>query len=718
MTPSAGRFIAGRYILEERLGEGAMGTVWRAHDQLLDRRVALKEVLLDAAIDEYEMMDRHERMKREARTAARLNHPNIVTVYDVIENDGYPWIVMEFVAARSLHQILVSAGPLAPVRAARIGQQLLAALAAAHKAGVLHRDVKPSNVLIAPEISVDGRRGERAVLTDFGIAQFEGDDRLTLAGTVVGTQGFIAPERMQGASATPASDLWSLGATLYQAVEGHGPYERVDVRTSSYAILYEDAPPAASAGRLGPLLIALLQRDPGRRPLAREAARMFADLLTPMPGAPEREDTQPSVLPPPPAPPPPAWSPSPRSPLSGQPTQTWPSRSGQAAAPQAAAPQGAATQAAAPQASATPQASAAQASAPRAATPATGPRDAGPQGAPTQAAQLSAAGPPASGLPASGPPAAGPPVPPGGGAGTAAGAPEHAAGLLGQLDREAGHAPRPGRRGHGRGLARKPVLIAAGSAGAAAIAVAVLLFAAHPFSGPNRPAAATRPASSAAASPASAPSAPASSAPASSASASSAATTGTSGSLPTTAPTAGPSAAVVKAINDHTGMPAGYQAHTVRVPGGKTGGFSIGTPPGWTVSPAMGQSTFQYALDSQTYLEIDLAQHTTGNMVAQANSLARQDRATYPGYQRIAGSPPKPFILSATILGTPGALWQFDFGPSPAALRRVDILLFTWHQQSYTITMTAPAGSNDSLWNTKTLVLMTAMLHTFKPLAA
>jgi len=225
MPPMTGRVIAGRYLLAQPIGRGAMGMVWRAHDQLLDREVAVKEVILSASIGADERRNAYQRTLREARTAARLSHRGVVTVYDVAEEDGRPWIVMELVPSRSLDQVLMTEGPMKALRAGRVGQQLLAALAAAHAAGVLHRDVKPSNVLIAVDRS-GGGWDERAVLTDFGIAQFEGDPRLTQTGMVMGSPGFTAPERIRGGDATPASDLWSLGATIYAAVEGRGPYEQ------------------------------------------------------------------------------------------------------------------------------------------------------------------------------------------------------------------------------------------------------------------------------------------------------------------------------------------------------------------------------------------------------------------------------------------------------------------------------------------------------------
>src|SRR3984885_2178529 len=271
MTPLAdtGRVIAGRYRLEAPIGRGAMGIVWRARDQLLDRDVAVKEVQMADTLTADERANAYQRTLREAKTAARLSHPGVVSVYDVADDDGRPWIVMELVNARSLDQVLAVEGPLSPLQTAEIGRQLLSALSVAHNAGVLHRDVKPSNVLLSQE--------GRAVLTDFGIATFQGDPKLTQTGMVMGSPGFTAPERIRGGDATPASDLWSLGATLYAAVQGRGPYEqRGGAITTMSAIINEDAPVAAHAGRLAPVIEALLRRDPSSRPPAPAAARMFA----------------------------------------------------------------------------------------------------------------------------------------------------------------------------------------------------------------------------------------------------------------------------------------------------------------------------------------------------------------------------------------------------------------------------------------------------------
>ena len=287
MPPMTGRVIAGRYNLQHPIGRGAMGVVWRARDQLLDRDVAVKEVVISALIGADERHNAYQRTLREARTAARLSHRGVVTVYDVAEEDGRPWIVMELIQSQSLDQLLTVHGRLPAARACAIGQQLLSALAAAHTAGVLHRDVKPSNVLIANS-KVGDSWEERAVLTDFGIAQFEGDPRLTQTGMVMGSPGFTAPERIRGGDATPASDLWSLGATIYAAVEGRGPFEqRGGAITTMSAIINEDAPIAPHAAQLAPLIAALLRRDPSARPSAASAVRLFAQVLPQLTDAPE-----------------------------------------------------------------------------------------------------------------------------------------------------------------------------------------------------------------------------------------------------------------------------------------------------------------------------------------------------------------------------------------------------------------------------------------------
>lgn len=252
-----GRLLAGRYRLESVVGRGAMGTVWRARDETLGRDVAIKEVVLLDGLSDEERANRHRRTLREARASAALSHPGVVTVHDVVDEDDRPWIVMELVRARSLQEILDEGGPLPPARAAEIGRQIAGALRAAHAMGVLHRDVKPANVLVAED--------DRAVLTDFGIAQLAGDATLTGTGLLIGSPAYMAPERVNGDPAIPASDMWALGATLYAATEGRAPHHRGDAVAVLAAIVTKDVPPPRNAGPLAPVLAGLLERDPARR---------------------------------------------------------------------------------------------------------------------------------------------------------------------------------------------------------------------------------------------------------------------------------------------------------------------------------------------------------------------------------------------------------------------------------------------------------------------
>ncbi|MFI6521689.1 serine/threonine-protein kinase [Spirillospora sp. NPDC050679] len=263
------RLIAGRYELLELLGRGGMGAVWRARDRTLDREVAVKEVTLPRGLDPAQVERVHARTFREARSAARLDHPGIVTVHDVVEEDGRPWIVMRLVRAPALDEVIRREGPLPPARAAAIGLDLLAALRAAHAAGVVHRDVKPGNVLLPPD---------RAVLTDFGIATMAGDETLTQTGAVVGSPAYLAPEQARHQKATPASDLWSLGATLYAAVEGRPPYQRPDVWGVMAALLADDPDPPRNAGPLLPVLQGLLRKDPAQRTHPDEAERLLRQI--------------------------------------------------------------------------------------------------------------------------------------------------------------------------------------------------------------------------------------------------------------------------------------------------------------------------------------------------------------------------------------------------------------------------------------------------------
>ncbi|MEU8798634.1 serine/threonine-protein kinase [Spirillospora sp. NPDC048819] len=268
--------IAGRYELAEILGRGGMGAVWRARDRTLGREVAVKEVSLPDGLDGAQVERVYARTFREARSAARLDHPGIVTVYDVVEEDGRPWIIMQLIRAESLDRVIAREGPQAPGRVAEIGLDLLDALRAAHAAGVVHRDVKPGNVLLPPG---------RAVLTDFGIATVAGDETLTQAGAVLGSPAYLAPEQAGHQRATPASDLWSLGATLYAAVEGRAPYSRPDLWGVMAALLAEEPDPLRLAGPLTPVIQGLLRKNPDERTAPDEVGRMLRRITQgPVPG--------------------------------------------------------------------------------------------------------------------------------------------------------------------------------------------------------------------------------------------------------------------------------------------------------------------------------------------------------------------------------------------------------------------------------------------------
>jgi serine/threonine protein kinase len=252
----SGRLVGGKYRLIEVLGEGAIGVVWRAHDESLSRDVAIKEIRFPSGLDDDQIVSLRARTLREARAAARLSHPGIVTVHEVVRQDERPWIVMELIHGRTLAQVIKQDGPQSPRRVAEIGAQILAGLRAAHAAGVVHRDVKPSNVMLD---------GDRTVLTDFGIAALDGGTVLTQTGAMLGTPAFMAPEQARGTLATPASDLWSLGATMYAAVEGQPPFEGETVATVLVTLLTVDPPPPRRAGPLAPVIAGLLAKEPGMR---------------------------------------------------------------------------------------------------------------------------------------------------------------------------------------------------------------------------------------------------------------------------------------------------------------------------------------------------------------------------------------------------------------------------------------------------------------------
>ncbi|GAT64797.1 serine/threonine protein kinase [Planomonospora sphaerica] len=334
------RRVAGRYHLLEPIGEGGMGVVWRAHDELLDRVVAVKEVRY-RGVDEKARSDLNQRTVREAKTAGRLDHPSVIIVHDVVEEGGRPWIVMQLVRSRSLGETVRERGPLPPDRVAAVGLSVLGALRAAHAAGVLHRDVKPENVLLAH----DGR----VVLTDFGIASTSHEPGITRTGGMVGTPAFLPPERLHGLPATPESDLWSLGATLYAALEGRPPFHKATPAATMMAVLAGEPPPLTCTGPLASAVLGLLAKEPAARMGADEAEALLTLAAAgrtvpdgaPPPPPPSVEPPYPASLAAPPAP-----APQARPPRGGRPSRSGaaagrPSGSARPTRAEAAAPYGA-----------------------------------------------------------------------------------------------------------------------------------------------------------------------------------------------------------------------------------------------------------------------------------------------------------------------------------------------------------------------------------------
>ncbi|MFI2616244.1 serine/threonine-protein kinase [Streptomyces sp. NPDC018584] len=291
------RLLAGRYRLGEVLGRGGMGTVWRAKDETLGRTVAVKELRFPTSIDEDEKRRLITRTLREAKAIARIRNTSAVTVYDVVDEDDRPWIVMELVEGKSLAEAIREDGVLTPRRAAEVGLAILDVLRSAHREGILHRDVKPSNVLIAE----DGR----VVLTDFGIAQVEGDPSITSTGMLVGAPSYISPERARGHKPGPAADLWSLGGLLYAAVEGVPPYDKGSAIATLTAVMTEDVDKPKNAGPLEPVIYGLLAKDPQQRLDDAGARALLRDVIhAPETRAEPVEATK--VVPLPPVPPQPA----------------------------------------------------------------------------------------------------------------------------------------------------------------------------------------------------------------------------------------------------------------------------------------------------------------------------------------------------------------------------------------------------------------------------
>jgi eukaryotic-like serine/threonine-protein kinase len=280
--PAPGRIVAGRYALERPVGRGGMGVVWHARDVVLGREVAVKEVVLPPTLPDSERRAAQARVMREARAAARLNHPNAVTVYDVVQDQGGTFIVMELVGAPTLAELVRAEGPLPPERVAAIGAQVASALEAAHRAGIVHRDVTPGNVMVLE----DGT----AKLADFGIASLQGDPRLTSAGLAIGSPAYMAPEQAKGEPTGPPTDYWGLGATMFYAVEGQAPFDQGSSIATLTAVVNQDPRPMRRAGPLAPLLSALLAKNPARRPPA-TALRAASRLLAASP-APPTEDLE------------------------------------------------------------------------------------------------------------------------------------------------------------------------------------------------------------------------------------------------------------------------------------------------------------------------------------------------------------------------------------------------------------------------------------------
>ncbi|QKV93178.1 serine/threonine protein kinase [Streptomyces sp. NA02950] len=291
-----GRLLAGRYRLGEMLGQGGMGTVWRASDETLGRTVAVKELRFPSSVDEDEKRRLITRTLREAKAIARIRSNGAVTVYDVVDEDDRPWIVMELIEGSSLADVVRDDGPLTPRRAAEVGLAVLDVLRAAHQAGILHRDVKPSNVLI----SDDGR----VVLTDFGIAQVEGDPSVTSTGMLVGAPSYISPERARGHKPGPPADLWSLGGLLYAAVEGVPPYDKSTAIATLTAVMTEPVEPPKNAGPLEEVIYGLLDKDPERRLDDAGARALLEDALSAPEGSavpPPADATRAMSLPPTPS---------------------------------------------------------------------------------------------------------------------------------------------------------------------------------------------------------------------------------------------------------------------------------------------------------------------------------------------------------------------------------------------------------------------------------
>ncbi|WP_017580586.1 serine/threonine-protein kinase [Nocardiopsis valliformis] len=267
MSSNSQQTIANRYVLRRELGRGGMGIVWEAHDTALDRVVAIKQVILPGHFTDTERDDAHARVRREAQSAARIAHPTVITIHDVFEYEHNPWVVMELVEGGSLQEMLAETGALPPDTVADIAESLLQAVRAADTAGVLHRDIKPGNIMM----STDGR----VILTDFGIATMEGGPSITRTGALIGSPEYMPPERLEGGPAEHRGDLWSIGVTLYAAVEGTSPFRRDSITAAIAAVISAPLPPMTRAGWLEPVITGLLERDPDQRLTTEQALELL-----------------------------------------------------------------------------------------------------------------------------------------------------------------------------------------------------------------------------------------------------------------------------------------------------------------------------------------------------------------------------------------------------------------------------------------------------------
>jgi hypothetical protein len=286
------RVIAGRFQIDEAIGRGGMGTVWRARDNVLGRMVALKEVQIPTNLTPEGRSEVRQRVIREARAAAKMSHPSAVTVFDVIEEDNHIYIAMELVSSPTLSHLVETEGPFPPELAAKAGLAVLDALEVAHASGIVHRDVKPANIMVGED---------RIKLADFGVASIKGDPRLTATGMVIGSPSYMSPEQASGEAADPATDYWGLGATLFFATEGHGPFDRPGPMPTLMAITNEDPPVAEHAGPLKQVISSLLSKDPAGRPSGAELRPILESVAgngsVPGAGTPEHDtlETVPAV---------------------------------------------------------------------------------------------------------------------------------------------------------------------------------------------------------------------------------------------------------------------------------------------------------------------------------------------------------------------------------------------------------------------------------------